>query len=52
MSAQLETEANITRQHIPHHMSGWASAALIYLGIVLTFTAVTLIGCIIWLLIW
>jgi hypothetical protein len=29
-----------------------ASAALIYLEILATFTAVTLIGCAIWLLIW
>jgi hypothetical protein len=47
MSAQLEA----TRQHIAHHMLERASAAVIYLGIVLTFTAATLIGCMICLLI-
>jgi hypothetical protein len=52
MSARLETEVKITRKHIAHHMSQWASSALIYLGIVLTFTAVTLIGCMIWLFVW
>ena len=29
-----------------------ASVALVYLGIVATFAAVSLIGCVIWLLIW
>jgi hypothetical protein len=50
MSAQLKTGTHITQQYIARHMLEWASAALIYLGI-LTFTAVTLIGCMIWLLI-
>jgi len=27
-------------------------AVLVYLGIVVTFSAVTLIGCVIWLVIW
>ena len=42
-----------TRQYMARqHMLERASAALIYLGIVSTFAAVTLIGCMIWLLIW
>jgi hypothetical protein len=48
MSTQLEA----SRQHIAHHMLERASAAVIYLGIVIAFTAVTLIACMICLLIW
>jgi hypothetical protein len=48
MSAQLEAK----RQHIAHKMLEQASAALIYLEILATFTAVILIVCMIWLLIW
>jgi hypothetical protein len=48
MSTQLEA----TRQHSAHQMLDRASTAVIYLGIVLTFTAVTVIGCLICVLIW
>jgi hypothetical protein len=48
MSSPLEA----TRQDIAHHMLERANAALVYLGIISTFAAVTLIGCMIWLLIW
>jgi hypothetical protein len=48
MSTQLEA----TRQHIAHHMLEQANAALVYLGIISTFAAVTLIGCMIYLLVW
>jgi hypothetical protein len=47
MSAQLEAK----RQHVARHMLQRASATLIYLGIVSTFTVVTLIGCMVWLVI-
>jgi hypothetical protein len=52
--AQLNngTHDLITRQYMARHMLERASAALIYLGIVSTFAAVTLIDCMIWLLIW
>jgi hypothetical protein len=47
MSAQLEA----TRQHSAHQMLERASVAVIYLGIVLTFTAVSVIVCMICLLV-
>jgi hypothetical protein len=52
--AQLDTGTYdlATRQYMARHMLERASAALIYLEIVSTFAAVTLIGCMIWLLIW
>jgi hypothetical protein len=52
--AQLDTGTRdlTARQYMNRHMLERASAALIYLGIVSTFAAVTLIGCMIWLLIW
>jgi hypothetical protein len=53
--AQFDTGTHdlATRQYMARqHMLERASAALIYLGIVSTFAAVTLIGCMIWLLIW
>jgi hypothetical protein len=54
MMAQLEigTRDLTARQYMAHHMLEQASAALVYLGIISTFAAVTLIGCIVWLLIW
>ena len=49
---KTETYDLTPRQYMARHMLERASAALIYLGIVSTFAAVTLIGCMIWLLIW
>jgi hypothetical protein len=34
------------------HMMEQAGVALVYLGIVATFAAVTLIACLFWLLVW
>jgi hypothetical protein len=52
--AQLDTGTRdlTARQYMNRHMLERASAALIYLGIISTFAAVSLIGCMIWLLIW
>jgi hypothetical protein len=52
VSNPMSTQLEATRQHSAHQMLDRASVAVIYLGIVLTFTAVTLIGCMICLLIW
>ena len=35
-----------------HHLAERIGAALVYLGIVTTFTAATLILCVAWLLVW
>ena len=40
------------RRDIARELMDQARVILVYLGIVATFTAVTLIGCVIWLLIW
>ena len=48
MSSPLEA----TRQDIAHHMLEQARAVVIYLEIMVAFTAVTLFGCMIYLLIW
>lgn len=52
--AQVDTETRdlTTRHYSARHMLERASAALVYLAIISTFAAVSLIGCIIWLLIW
>jgi hypothetical protein len=51
MSDSMLAQREARRQDIARHMLDRASAALIYLGIVLTFTAVTLIGGMVWLVI-
>ena len=40
------------RRDAVRHLIEQAGVALVYLGIVATFAAVSLIGCVIWLLIW
>ena len=40
------------RRDAVRHLIELAGVALVYLGIVATFAAVSLIGCVIWLLIW
>jgi hypothetical protein len=40
------------RRDATRHLVEQARIALVYLGIVATFAAVSLIGCVIWLLIW
>jgi len=40
------------RKDISRHLMDQALAVLVYLGIIAIFTAVSLIGCVIWLLIW
>ena len=40
------------RRDIARELMDQARVVLVYLGIVATFTAATLIGCVIWLLIW
>ena len=41
-----------TRSDIARLLMDQARVVLVYLGIVATFTAATLIGCVVWLLIW
>ena len=53
MSAIKINSLNISvRRDISRQLMDQALAVLVYLGIVATFTAVSLIGCVIWLLIW
>jgi hypothetical protein len=40
------------RRDAARHLIEQARVALVYLGIIATFAAVSLIGCVIWLLIW
>ena len=40
------------RRDAVRHLIEQAGVALVYLGIFATFAAVSLIGCVIWLLIW
>jgi hypothetical protein len=52
VSNPMSTQLEATRQHSAHQMLERASTAVIYLEILGTFTAITLIGCVIWLLVW
>ena len=52
----VELKISIFGHSAQRDMARWlveqASVALVYLGIVAAFAAVSLIGCVIWLLIW
>jgi len=48
--ATIETGGSSTRT--AHRLMNYMPAVLAYLGIVATFATATLIGCVIWLLIW
>jgi flagellar motor component MotA len=52
--AHLETSISglTARRSRVRHIMEQAGVALVYLGIVATFAAVTLIACLFWLLIW
>jgi len=42
----------IISRHTEHRLKNYAPAVLAYFGIVATFAIASLIGCVIWLLIW
>jgi hypothetical protein len=50
--AELQTSGFGLSAQRARRLIDQASVALVYLGIVATFAAVSLIGCVIWLLIW
>lgn len=50
--AQLSNPGYTAPRDTARHLIEQAGAALVYLGIVATFAVFSLIGCVIWLLIW
>ena len=52
--AQLKAHGRFlpTQRDTPRYLSEQAGVALVYLGIVVTFAAFSLVACVIWLLVW
>jgi hypothetical protein len=51
-TSRIDNFATGARREMARQMMDLALVALVYLGIIGTFAAVSLVGCVIWLLIW